>query len=212
MIVYNTDARLYVNALNENMKKVRTYADCVAYDPLATDGLNYTVIFRYENDNDHSIYVIGEDNILTGPSAGSSSGELPVIFMPGSGIFEIRFNGDRLVWSLTTVGTAHLTSVSSESTSESGKCNGKIDTTYELYPNPVIGPNYILTIKQNVAEESMVYVLNMYGRIVSSGQNFNGIEPILEIDMSSYSLFPSGMYFVQIVSVSDTRTFTIIKE
>ena len=212
VITYSTDARLYINALNENMKKVRTYADCVAYDPSATDGLNYTVIFRYENDNDHPIYVIGEDNILTGPSAESSSGETPVIFMPGSGIFEIRFNGDRLVWSLTTNGTAHTTSVSSESTSESGKCNGKIDTTYELYPNPVKGPDYLLTIKQNVAEESVVYILNMYGRAVSSGQNFNGIEPILEIDMSSYSLFPSGMYFAQIVSVSDTRTFTIIKE
>jgi len=212
VITYNTDARLYINALNENMRKVRTYADCIAYDPLATDGLNYTVIFRYENDNDLPIYVIGEDNMLTGPSAESSYGELPVIFMPGSGTFAIRFNGDRLVWTLTTEGTAHTTSVSSESTSESGKCNGKIDTTYELYPNPVKGPDYLLTIKQNVVEESIVYVLNMYGSVVSSGQNFNGIEPILQIDMSSYSLFPSGMYFVQIVSTSDTRTFTIIKE
>ena len=129
--------------------------------------------------------------------------------MPGSGIFEIRFDGSRLIWSLTTSNTTHSTSVSSESTSESGKCDGKIDTSYEVYPNPVgSSTSYLLTIKQNIIEVSTVNVINMYGATIASA-SFNGSSQTIQVDMQSY---PTGMYIVRIVSQGETRTFNIIKE
>ena len=36
-IVYNNEAKLFINP--DDVSKIRTYADCVAYDPVATDGL-----------------------------------------------------------------------------------------------------------------------------------------------------------------------------
>ena len=48
VMAYN-DAKLLINA--DDIIKIRTYADCVAYDPSASDGLNYTVVYRYENEN-----------------------------------------------------------------------------------------------------------------------------------------------------------------
>ena len=208
-IVYSNEALLFINPLYENIKKVRTYADCVTYDLIPSDGLNYSVIFRYENDNPFPLYALGEDNTLSGPSAANSSGELPIVFMPGSGVFEVRFDGNRLIWSLRTSNSTHSTSVSSESTSESGKCAGKSGTSYEVFPNPV-GSNtsYNLTIKQNIIENSTVNVINMYGATIA-GASFDGSSQTIQVDMQSY---PTGMYIVRIVSQAETRTFNIIKE
>ena len=111
VIVYNNEAKLFINP--DDVDKIRTYADCVAYDPSASDKLYYTVVYRYENDNVDPIYVPeGVDNILSGP-AQFEEGQLPVTFLPGTGTFEIRFDGKKLVWSLTTDGSTHKTSVSS---------------------------------------------------------------------------------------------------
>ena len=206
-IIDTNNAKLYINPSN-NTDKIRTYADCVAYDPSASDGLFYTVIYRYENGNDAAVFVLdGADNNLSGPAI--YEGQLPTVFLPGSGTFEIRFDGKRLVWNLTTFGSTHKSSVSSSSTSESGKCDAKLGGDYEVYPNPVTSTvNYKLTIRQNIAEVSDVTVLNLYGATVFS-TGFDGSKGIIEIDMSSY---PSGMYYVRITNGSEVKVFSIIKE
>ncbi|MGZ0016758.1 S8 family peptidase [Yeosuana sp. AK3] len=204
-IIISNEAYLFINPADENAKKVRSYADCVSYNPNATDGLIYTAVFRYENDNDYPVYVNeGEDNKLIGTAF---SGLLPTVFMPGDGTFEIKFDGNQLVWSLTTYDGTHKSSISSASTSESGKCEAKLDGAYTIFPNPV---TTILNVKQNVVENNVsVLVLNMYGFVVIDAGTFTEPFSTKEIDLSGLS---TGIYIVRITSNTDVRTYNILKE
>ena len=206
-LIHANDAKLYINPPYDG-DKIRTYAECVAYDPSATDGLNYTVVYRYENNNNDPIFVLeGADNNLSGPA--QYEGQLPTVFLPGSGTFEIRFNGKKLVWSLTTYGSTHKSSVSSASTTGSGKCDAKLDGVYEVFPNPVTSSvDYKLTIKQNITEESNVKVINRFGATMLN-TSFDGSTEIIKVDMA---LYPIGMYFIRISNASDVMVFSIIKE
>ena len=202
--IVSNEAHLFINHL-DNSKKIRTYADCVSYDQNAIGELKYTVIYRYENDNDYPLYVAeGEDNKLTG---NVFSGQLPTVFMPGDGTFEIKFDGNQLVWSLTTFDAAHKTSVSSDSTTGSGKCGAKLDGAYSIYPNPV---TTILNIKQNITENNVsVLVLNMYGFVVINAGTFTQPYSTKEINMTGLS---TGIYIVRIISDAEVRTYNILKE
>ena len=190
---------------NDNSRKVRTYADCVRYNESTDD---YTVIFRYENDNDETVFVaIGDDNDLDG---GVIEGEPPTSFNPGGGTFEIVFDGGQLTWSLTTNGSTNNSSVSSSNQSGTGECDAKTDADYTLYPNPVIGDE--LTITQNESEVSIVHILDMYGRILATDDGFDGNNKTIIINMSRRNLYPDGMYIVKIVSQDQVKTYNIIKE
>ncbi len=206
-LIDSNDAKLYINPSYDG-DKIRTYAECVAYNPSASDGLYYTVTYRYENNNNDSIFVLeGVDNNLSGPA--KFEGQLPTVFLPGSGIFEIRFDGKKLVWRLTTYGSTHKSSVSSASTIGSGKCDAKLDGVYEVFPNPVTSSvDYKLTIKQNIAEESNVKVINRFGATMLN-TSFDGSNEIIKVDMA---LYPIGMYFIRISNASDVMVFSIIKE
>lgn len=202
--IISNEVLLFVNPLDSS-KKIRTYADCISYDRKAIGNLEYTVVYRYENDNVYPVYVNeGEDNKLTGTSF---SGKLPTVFMPGSGTFEIKFDGNQLVWSLTTFDGTHKSSVSSSSTVGSGKCDAKLDGAYSIYPNPV---TTILNIKQNVVESNVsVLVLNMYGFVVINAGTFTQPFSTKQITMSSLT---TGIYIVRITSDSNVRTYNILKE
>ncbi|MFH4969506.1 S8 family peptidase [Gaetbulibacter sp. M240] len=204
IIVYN-ETHLFVNPADENARRVRSYSDCVRYDPSATNGMPYTSVFRYENDNDFPVYVnVGPENFLTGTAF---SGQLPTVFMPGSGTFEIKFDGNQLIWSLTTFEGTHKSSVSSSSTSESGTCDAKLDGAYTLYPNPVLTTLYV---KQNTLETgARVQVFDMYGYLKIDAGGFPSPLATVEIDMMQMA---SGFYVVRITSDSDIRTYSIIKE
>lgn len=202
--IVSNEVHLFVNPL-DNSKKIRAYADCVSYNPNASGSLKYTVVYRYENDNIYPVYVNeGIDNKLIG---NAFSGLLPIVFMPGDGTFEIKFDGTQLVWSLSTFDGTHKSSVSSASTSGSGKCDAKLDGAYSIYPNPV---STILNIKQNVVENNVsVLVLNMHGFVVINAGTYTQPLSIKEINMSSLS---TGIYIVRITSSTNVRTYNIIKE
>jgi len=209
-LVYDHEATLFINPIDD-ARKIRTYADCVSYQPGHESGLDFKVLYRYENDNDDRVYVLhGSDNKLSGPA--SFEGDLPSVFMPGSGTFEIRFDGKQLIWRLTTFGSTNKSSVSSASNDGTGECDAKTDNSYTVYPNPLLGPDYLLTVEQNVPQIAQIYVLNLYGGLVFENPLlFNGSDSEVNIDLNQSSI-PSGMYFIKIVSSSETRTFTIIKE
>lgn len=198
------NATLFINPFDDSVKKVRTFADCVSYN---NDG-SYTVTFRYENDNLDPVFVpLGEFNNLSGPGSNGTIGELPTIFMPGSGTFKIQFNGDQLTWSLYTYGSFNKSSISSANQSDTGECDAKLDGSYTLFPNPVT--EGYLDITQNYPEVSTVYILNMYGSILYIDNDFNGINESIRIDMSGYE---GGLYIVRIESVDQVRTYSIIKQ
>ena len=203
--IVSNEAHLFVNPSDINAKKIRTYADCVSYNPNVAESFAYTVVYRYENDNDFPIYVMeGVDNNLIGTTY---QGTLPTIFMPGSGTFEIRFDGNQLVWSLTTFDGTHKSSVSSASTSGSGQCNAKLDGAYSIYPNPVITTLYV---KQNIVENNVsVLVLNMYGHVIINAGGYSQPFSTKQIDMSNLL---TGIYILRITSDSEVRTYNILKE
>ena len=203
-IVTNEDATLYINPFDGTMRKVRTYSDCVSYDE--NTGL-YTVTFRYENDNSDPVFVpVGPDNFLSGDGYIGNNSDLPTVFMPGSGVFDIEFNGGQLIWSLTTYDGTQKSGVSSATTDGSGECEAKLDGVYRVYPNPV---STDLTVEQTVPEQSEVYIVNMYGIVVSDVYRFDGFNDLITIDMSGYA---TGLYIVRIVSSDDVRTINILKE
>jgi hypothetical protein len=201
--IESNDATLFINPFNDDIRKVRTYSDCVAYN----NDDSYTVTFRYENDNFDPVFVpVGEYNNLSGPGAAGAIGELPTVFMPGSGTFEIQFNGEQLTYSLYTYGSFNKSSVSSANQSGTGECDAKSDESYAIYPNPVIN---VLTIEQTVTEEATVYILNMFGSIVGNIRYFDGIDPMMTINMSGLE---GGLYIVRIQSADAVITYNIIKQ
>ena len=66
-----------MNSVSGNVRKVRTYLDCIEVKQNSTNGLNYIANFRYDNPNSETIYVLhGEDNRLTGEA--NYLGETPI--------------------------------------------------------------------------------------------------------------------------------------
>lgn len=208
-ISYITEGKLFINPFGNNVRKIRTYLDCIEPIFNDADGFAYIANFRYENPNDQTIYVLnGVDNYLSGEA--QFSGEPPVVFIPGEGTFQIKFDGNRLVWNLTTFDTTQKSSVSSEATSNSGKCDAKLseleNPSYVLYPNPV---QTVLNIQQNVLEAGSVDIFNIYG-ILFANSAFDG-KNVQEIQINM-SNFPAGVYVVRITTKRGVKVYNIVKE
>ncbi len=206
---YIKQGKVYVNPTGNNIRKIRTYLDCVEDNPNDPNGLNYIAHFRYDNPNSETIYIFhGEDNNMTGNAVWS--GITPIVFLPGENIFTILFDGNRLIWNLTSSDSTHKTSVSSEASSDSGKCDAKDldddNAFYEVYPNPV---KNILTIQQNILETSDIDIYNVYGILYTKAKFERKTEKTISIDMSD---FPNGMYYVRIAGNSGVKLFNILKE
>jgi hypothetical protein len=205
---------LYINPTGNNIRKIRTYLDCVVEDFGDPSGLNYIAHYRYENPNDETIYILeGPENQLTGPAALNAIGELPFIFLPGQGTFEIRFDGNTLRWELTSRDSTHKTSSTSDANANSIKCSSSILETasgiapYILYPNPVNG---LLYIDQNNAEVVTLDVFDIFGILYLNTTLDGRNGPIThEINMSTYL---NGMYFIRFTSGKDVEVYTVIKE
>ncbi|MGB5263454.1 MAG: S8 family serine peptidase, partial [Lutimonas sp.] len=209
--IVNTDnsGSLYVTAFDDNLNNVRTYLDCVEYNANSTTGYNYVANFRYYNPNDVPVYVLnGSDNILT--SEGAFQGSTPEVFAPGEGTFSIMFDGNKLYWNLTTFNGTQKTSISSEASLDSNKCDAKgadpdQNTDYVVYPNPTTGP---LTIKRNVIESGSVDVLNMSGSVLQSTSFKKNNSKDIYLDISRER---AGLYFVRITTSTKITTFEVLK-
>lgn len=208
-LITESSGNLLVSPSDNNLKNVRVYLECVDYNELETQGLNYKAKFKYFNPNDVSIYVLhGEDNLLT--SEGIFKGQTPVIFSPGEGVFEIEFDGEKLYWSLTTINGTQKTSVSTEASLDSNKCDAKDsgssdDSRYSIYPNPTEGP---LTIERNVQATGKVEIYKLDGSMVWS-TSFKKNDPsniLLDIN----SILP-GMYYLKIIDSSGNYFYNLIK-
>ncbi|WP_297707513.1 T9SS type A sorting domain-containing protein [uncultured Eudoraea sp.] len=210
-IQYSKIGTLYINPTGNNLRKIRTYLDCVEENFSDPDGLFYIAHYRYENPNEETIYIAeGPENQLTGPAAATSIGELPFIFLPGQGTFSIRFNGDTLKWELTSRDSTHKSSTTSNANANDNRCDSGISGTYAsfiLYPNPVNG---ILFIDQNISEVVTLDIFDFYGILYlnTSLDGRNG-PTTHEINMSDY---PDGMYFIRITTKDDVNVYTVVKD
>jgi glucosylceramidase len=111
---------------------------------------------------------------------------------------------------LTTFNGTQKTSISSEATLDSNKCDAKgtdtaVNTDYIVYPNPTTGP---LTVQRNVIESGTIDVYNMSGiNYISKGFKKNNSNDV-NLDLSS---LPSGLYIVRITTSTKIVTFEVIK-
>ncbi|WP_297764468.1 T9SS type A sorting domain-containing protein, partial [uncultured Muriicola sp.] len=202
---------LYVNPTGNYLRKIRTYLDCVEED--FTEGtLDYIAHYRYENPNDETIYIAeGPENQLTGPA--EYSGELPFIFLPGQGTFQIRFDGNTMKWELTSRDSTHKSSTTTSSNANSNRCDAVNSETesgiapYILYPNPVNG---MLYIDQNNMELVTLDVFDIYG-ILYLTQTLDGRNgpTTHEINMSACR---NGMYFIRCTNGDDVQVYSVVKE
>ncbi|MCJ7465365.1 MAG: S8 family peptidase [Maribacter sp.] len=212
MIEYLRIGTVYINSSN-NMRKIRTYTDCVEENPGDPDGLFYIAHFRYENPNDEAIYILeGPENLLSGPA--QYSGELPIKFLPGEHTFEIRFDGNTLKWELTSMDSNHKTSTTTNVNANSNKCDASSTTNtsgipkYVLHPNPV--KDGILYIEQDISAMVTLDVFDFYGILYLHNQlNGTNAPTTHVIDMSGY---PNGMYFIRLSANDDVQVFSVVKE
>jgi hypothetical protein len=207
-IQYNKIGALYVNPTGNNLRKIRTYLDCVEENFSDPDGLFYIAHYRYENPNEETIYIAeGPENQLTGPAR--YIGELPFIFLPGQGTFSIRFDGNTLKWELTSRDSTHKSSTTSNANANSNKCNSGIAGTsisFVLYPNPVSG---VLFIDQNVSEVVTLDIFDIYGILYLNTSLDGRNSPIThEINMADY---PQGIYFIRITTKDDVKVYSVLK-
>ena len=119
---------LYVDPKDNSTKNVTPSLDCVT--PLVNDpdGYTYVAHFAFNNPNSFTVSVpLGDSNkIVPSSSLARWDRQPPTVFPPGTGHFDVRFNGIKITWSLTTFNGAqgHSTSSTSEASSTSGKCPG----------------------------------------------------------------------------------------
>ncbi|MBT8289362.1 MAG: T9SS type A sorting domain-containing protein, partial [Muriicola sp.] len=212
VITYERTGVLYINPSGDHLRKIRTYLDCVEENFGDPDGLNYIAHYRYINPNDETIYILeGPDNQLTGPAA--YSGELPFMFLPGEGTFQIRFDGNTLKWELTSRDSTHKSSTTSLANLNSARCAAGFITedfftnSFIIYPNPVNG---ILFIDQQLSERVTLDVFDLYG-ILHTTRILDGRSgPVThEIDMSGYY---EGMYILRFSMQDDVQVYSVIKE
>jgi hypothetical protein len=215
-VVSTAKGNLYVNPFGPGTKKIQVYLACVE----TTDDPNMPFIanFEYRNRNDHSIYIpfTGDkpsDNYL------EANGSFELItgdvfdFQPGSGLFNVKFDGNRLIWivkSWSSEESSQLkkTAVASEASSSSSRCPNSVESQIIGYPNPV---QYTFNIKlEGVTVDSEdISILDQYGQAYQvkmlENPNIQGIE----LDME---LFPSGYYIIRIANSQLDETFIVLKE
>ena len=207
-INYNRIGKILVNSISGNTRNVRTYLDCIEVKQNSTNGLNYIANFRYYNPNSETIYVLhGTDNSLSGEA--NYLGETPIIFLPGENTFKIEFDGRKLIWSLTTYNTTQKSSVSSEATSDSGKCDAKgvdtdMQTNYEVNPTFTDGN---VTVKRNITESGRIDLFSNYGVLLETKAFSKSNTNDILFNISG----PSGLYYLRITTADKIYMFNIIK-
>ena len=218
------NGNLYVNPKGAGAKKLRPYLDCVeeVINPVSPSR-KYIAHFYCENTNATPVYVpIGNENKITSTGSYDNS-QQPVIFMPGTTSFDIPFDGSQLTWELKTYESNKKTSVASNASSTSNKCNSNNSTTgargvtvsetvsvakesISVYPNPAKNKVQVISNSGSFDERSF-QLFDAVGKSYPvratriSGQFY-------ELDIASLH---QGIYFIRMSIGGELRTVRIIK-
>jgi hypothetical protein len=230
LIEYTRDAMVYINPFGDDAKKVRTYLDCVSENTNDPDGYGYTANLSYINPNAETFYVLeGDDNFVIGTAKVGDA--LPVEFLAGEHTFSIRFTDGDFTWSLTTLGSAHKTSVGSDSTNGSNRCEAKdVEATsssarplteiaaeeelqqqdnlnaIKLYPNPVLD---VLNINYEASQIKEIGVYDLSGKLYYKTNNITTNLGTLQLSLSA---FKKGLYVVQVTYENEVKSYKVYKE
>jgi hypothetical protein len=214
---------LYVN--NDNGNNIVPKLDCVELLSNDPSGFNYAAHFSYNNPNSTLFYVpVGTNNKIT--TTGSYSGQLPIVFQPGSGQFKIYFDGTKMTWTLTTYNGNHSTAVAATASSTSSRCSSgsgtlqavvedsitnetaetPIEPTASIYPNPSKGL-VTINIKNGTLSSANIQIIDAFGRVIPvTGKKLS--DQSIQVDLA---LVRSGVYFIRILVGNEYKIFRVVK-
>jgi hypothetical protein len=215
-----SNGTLYVNPFGPGTKNVKVSLICVEPIPTDADGFSYIANFKYENPNTAPVYVgYGPENIITGPGKFEKSNQ-PELFLPGTGTWQARFNGDKITWSLTTYNGVHKSSTASNASSTSNKCTKSAiivsrdlsssslhDELLKAYPNPTNDKVYISLGDKEIMQKD-VSISDVAGRIL----HLNIEKPSQDVMEVDFSGLQNGLYFIRLNIENEPKTVRIIKQ
>ena len=213
---------LYINPKGRYAKNLKPYLICV--DTLNNDpsGLKYIATFGCTNSNNTVVYVPqGPDNNLSGAGAATVVGTLPELFYPNSSnTFQIKFNGNKIVWTIKTYCEYHKTAVAQDASSHSQRCKKygisssatqKVITSgsnNNVMPNPTTG-KFVITVDNGTISNKGIYVVDETGRKYLP-QNVNKMSAT-KIQVELPGGLAQGVYYVN-VKVNDIyKIFKVVK-
>lgn len=213
---------LYVN-LAKKAKKLRPYLDCV--EQLSPG--RYIAHYYCVNDNATPLYIpIGVNNNITGPGNFDAS-QLPVVFLPDTTWFDVPFDGNQIIWQLTSYSTSKTASTTSDASSTSGRCSG----TYSLrlsspsnvdslnlqklqgsgvtvYPNPTRS-KIMVDVENEKLTRKGLFLYDAGGKAQTLHISKWISDHQFEMDLSQLN---SGVYFLRIKMENSFKTVRIVKE
>ena len=209
-----------MNPYGAGTKNVKTSLTCVEQMPMDADGFTFIANFKYENPNPTPVYVaIGPDNKVSGLGNFENRNQ-PVLFLPGTGTWKARFNGNKITWSVTTYYGTHKTSTASYASSTSNKCTKSATIESQVvsslsisneelkaYPNPTNGKVYITLGDREILQKD-VFISDVAGRII----HLNIDKPsrtVIEVDFSGLE---HGIYFIRLNLENEQKTVRVIKQ
>ena len=174
----------------------------------------YIAYFSYENNNATDMYIpIGDDNILSGSGSYNGANQ-PEVFLAGGGSWSAGFDGTKLTWTVASFKhTGHKTSVASNASSTSNKCNKSEEllededllSGLKAYPNPVYDRLTIETGNEWTGAE--VYVYDVFGKLYDVSLASSG-NSLLEISMTGLE---AGIYIIKLQNESSSEIFRVVK-
>jgi hypothetical protein len=215
-----TPGVLYVNPYGPGTHPVKPILNCVEklFDG---PGLNYIANFEYKNDNSEDIYIpVGVNNQLLGNY--DPNDVQPVLFRSGGGFFSVRFDGNKLSWTVSSRDEDHNASMAANANSSSTKCGPQTKSAtlappdvikqsdaqqvdLIAYPNPVT--DKVTVSMKGIEAYELIQVLNYSGNSQAVTVTVRD-EDKVEIDMSALS---PGTYFIRVAMKDTFRVFTVIK-
>jgi hypothetical protein len=205
-----------VNPKGQGAKKIDVSLNCVDTVSNHPSGFPYLARFSWTNQNNTAVYVpLGPDNFFT--ALGSYVGTPPVLFPPGSGIIEIPFDGQKLIWTVKSMNGNQKTSAATEASSTSNKCAAHLTRGIEvpvsgteslvLYPNPTFGAVRIQSVEELPANTT-VRVYDLLGKQHPVSFGFEDGNTGISLDMSALK---EGIYLVKLSSASGEQIFRVVK-
>ncbi|NTW26336.1 MAG: T9SS type A sorting domain-containing protein, partial [Lentimicrobium sp.] len=214
------NGHLYVNPFGSGANNLIVSLVCVEQIPPDENGFTYIAYFKYLNQNTTPVYVqAGLENRLTGAGQYSSSG-IPQLFMPGEGIWEVRFDGVPVTWTVRSYKNWTKTASLAMAGSTSVQCNKSLMVTEQpespvelelememsVYPNPASDKIFV-NLNNNLITADDVFLFDMTGKQYQV-RSVKPSERMIEVDLSAIK---AGMYILRIKTPEEIKVYRIIR-
>ena len=213
---------LYVNPRGHHAEDIKASLLCIEKLSNSPSGFPYVAHFAYTNLNNTVLYIPnGTDNYLTG---GKFSGQPPVLFTPGTGKFDVYFDGSNITWVIKSYDESIKLTNTSTASSKSKICTTPMTASARtavqnmvvtdektvqtaLYPNPVKNRVTVAIANETISEKEIV-LIDISGK-THSPVSIKRLSPgSVELDVSNIH---EGVYWIRVKTGSSFRIFQMLK-